>query len=125
MEGAAALTLAAVHGLAWLLDRRNLPSLALCVVAISLACYPIFDLGLMNAQSATDYGQWLRWYYVPNFVFYLGCVLFVRSYLGTGRPWLAWTSVGGRFLVVVANLLISPNVTWRSISSLRQVPFLG
>jgi signal transduction histidine kinase len=125
MIGAAALTLGIVQAMAWLLDRRNLPSLMLSLICVALACYARFDLGLMYASTPAEYGQWLRWYYLPAFIFYVGCVLLVRSYLGTGRPWLAWTIIGTRFLTVVANFLVDPNVTWYSISSLRRVSFLG
>ena len=125
MIGAAALTLGVVQALAWLLDRRNLPSLWLSLISVALACYARFDLGLLYASTPAEYGLWLRWYYLPALVFYVGCVLLVRSYLGTGRPWLAWTIIGTRFLILVANLVVDPNVAWYSISSLRQVSFLG
>src|SRR5437660_1541753 len=36
MVGTASLTLAAIHGVLWLLDRRGLANLAFCIVALSL-----------------------------------------------------------------------------------------
>jgi len=125
MIGATAFTLGAVHGLAWLLDRRNLPSLMFCVTAVAIACFAPFDLGMMHATTPAEYGEWLRWYYLPGFFFNVGCLLFVWTYLGTGRRWLAWTVICTRAFVVIANLLVHPNFAFRAILSLRKVSFLG
>jgi signal transduction histidine kinase len=80
---------------------------------------------MMHSSTPAEYGEWVRWYQVPAFVFFVGCLLFVRTYLGTGRLWLAWTIVAVRFIVLVVSFLVSPNFTFRTISSLQQVSILG
>ena len=121
----ATMTLAAVHGLAWLLDRRNLASLMFCCLAIAVAGVASTDIGVMHANTAAEYGRWIRWEHVPAFAYFAAYVLFVRLYLGTGRVWLASTIISLRLLVLVVNFLVYPNFNFQSITSLRQMSFLG
>jgi signal transduction histidine kinase len=122
---AAVVTLAAVHGLAWLLNRRNVSHGIFFCIAVAVACLARLDVAMMHSSTPAEYGEWVRWYQVPSFVFFVGCLLFVRTYLGTGRLWLAWAIVAVRFVVLVVNFLVSPNFTFRAISSLQQVPVFG
>jgi signal transduction histidine kinase len=122
---AAVVTLAAVHGLAWLLNRRNVSHGIFFCIAVAVACLARLDVAMMHSSTPAEYGEWVRWYQVPSFVFFVGCLAFVRTYLGTGRLWLAWAIVAVRFVVLVMNFVVSPNFTFRSISSLQQVPILG
>src|SRR5579862_1994131 len=123
--GAATLTLAAIHALAWVLDRRNVAYLMFFWIAVAVADLARCDVAMMHASSAAEYGEWVRWYHVPTFALFVGYVLFVRTYLGTGRIWLAWTIIAARLVVLVVNFLVQPNFTFQSISNLRQVSFLG
>jgi len=120
-----ALTLAGVHGVLWLLDRRGLANLAFCIVAIGVAGLSITELGMMHSSSAAEYGDWVRWFHVPNFLAVVGLVTFVHLQFGTGRAWLAATVVVLRLLLLAVNFAVQPNVTWREISSIRTIPFLG
>jgi len=120
----AALTLSAVHGLLWLQNRRGLANLAFCIVAISAAGIAVTELGMMHAASAAEYGDWVRWFHLPNFFAILGLVAFVRLQFG-GRTWLAGTIVALRSILVVVNFSVEPNVNWSSIASLRHIEFLG
>jgi signal transduction histidine kinase len=123
--GAASVTLAAVHGLAWLLDRRSPAYLLFFCLAISVACIARVDIALMHAGTPAEYGEWVRWYHLPSFAFLTTYVLFLRAYLGTGRAWLAWTIIAARSFVVIVNFLVQPNFTYQAILTLRRVSFLG
>jgi PAS domain S-box-containing protein len=120
-----ALTLAVVHTLVWLYDRRALANLTFAITALALACMAGIELQLMHTQSPEDYGRWIRWFQVPVFVEITGLVLFVHLYLRTARVWLGWTIVAVRFGLLVGNFLLSPNINFRRIISLDQVPLLG
>jgi signal transduction histidine kinase len=50
---------------------------------------------------------------------------FCRFYLGTGRTWLLWMVCGARTFALIVNFLVSPNLNFREITALRQVPLLG
>ena len=121
----AALAMAGAHGALWLFDRRGLPNLAFSVVALAVAGLAIAELGMMQAASAAAYGQWVRWFHVPNFFAIVGLVAFVHLQFGTGRAWLAGLIVGLRVTILALNFLLEPNVTWSEISSLRTLSFLG
>lgn len=121
----AALTLALVHGILWLLDRRNLASLAFCVLAVSVAAMAFTELGMMHAASPAQYGQWVRWFHLPNYFAIAGLVAFIHLQFGTGRPWLAAAIIALRSLLVITNFLVAPNVNWREIVALERIPFLG
>jgi len=122
--GAAALTLAAVHGLLWLLDRHRLANLAFCVVAVSVAALARIEFGMTQAGTAVEYAAWGRWVHLPLFFLTAGLVLFIRLHLGTGRAWLGWTVITMRAIVSVANLTSGPGATWQVIH-VDQVPWLG
>jgi signal transduction histidine kinase len=121
----AALTLAVAHGALWLLDRRGLANLALSIVALAVGGLSITELGMMHALTPAEYGQWVRWFHVPNALAVIGLVVYVHLQFGTGRLWLAGLVVGLRTLLLVLNFLLDPNVTWSEISSLRTISFLG
>jgi signal transduction histidine kinase len=123
--GGTALTLAGVHGFLWLLDRRTLPNLAFCAVAVAVAGISITELGMMHSASPAAYGAWVRWFHLPNFVAIAGLVAFVRLQFGTGRLWLAATIVLMRALLLTLNFALYPNANWSEISSLQTVTFLG
>src|SRR6516225_5401640 len=80
---------------------------------------------MMDAVTATEYGECARLIYLSIFSALIGLMLFVQLFLGTGRLWLLWTIVGARVAVVVGNFLTYPTLSWREIGSLRHVPFLG
>lgn len=125
LNAALALMFAAVCALAWLADRRDVAKLMFCVIAVATAAATPFELGMMHAKTASELGGLLRWYHVPIFFTLIGQMLFVRSYLGTGRLWLLWTVIPIRVFVLVANFLVQPNFNFYNISSLHQIVFLG
>ena len=125
MEAAAALTLAVLYGVVWTVDRRNFSHLTLCVVAVSMAVVARAEVGMMHAATAAQYGEWVRWCYLPVFFAVVGQVVFVHLYLGTGRSDLLWSIIGIRLLVLVGNFLTFPTFAWQQIGGLRHVQFLG
>jgi len=69
--GAAVVTLAAVHGLAWLLNRRNVSHGIFFCIAVAVACLARLDVAMMHSSTPAEYGEWVRWYQVPAFVFFV------------------------------------------------------
>ena len=120
-----ALTLALVHGIVWLLDRRGWANLAFCIVAVSVAGMSFAELGMMHSASPAEYGQWVRWFHLPNFFAVAGIVAFVQLQFGTGRLWLAAAILALRSAILAVNFLVTPNVNWREIETLGHLRFLG
>jgi two-component system, LuxR family, sensor kinase FixL len=121
----AALTLGLVQGLVWLFDRRALASLTFAIVAVAVTCLAPIEVRMLHALTPEEYGAWLRWLHLPMFFAIAGTVVFVRLYLGTGRTWLAVTIIALRGLVLLGNFVLHPNITFKKINTLVQVPFLG
>lgn len=125
LNAAMALVLAVVCALVWFADRRDIAKLSFCVIALAVAVATPFELGMMGAATPAEMGEQLRWFHLPIFFTFVGQVLFVRAYLGTGRLWLLCTIIAVRVFVLIANFLVEPNFTFLEITSLDQVSFLG
>ncbi len=119
------LTLAVVGGSVWVVERRDSigPTLVLLGVAVAASAY--FELWMMHAATPVEYGRLLRWYHVPVFLAFLGQLLFVHYYLGTGRLWLLSTIVVARVVVLVVDFTSQPNFNFVNITSLKHLPLLG
>ena len=124
MVGTASLTLALVHGVVWLLDRRSRAHLAFCILALSVAAIARIEYAMMRAATPQEYAEWLRWIHVALFFTTLGLVMFVRVYFGTGRAWLGSTVIGLRAVVTVSNVLGPAGASWL-VTGLEQLPLLG
>src|SRR4051812_23959520 len=96
--GGTALALAGAHALLWVLDRRAAANLAFCIVAVGIAGISMTELGMMHSASAAEYGKWVRWFHVPNFLLIVGLVAFVHLQFDSGRRWLAAAIVALRTL---------------------------
>jgi len=120
---AAALTLAAVYGATWLFERRLVTNLFFSLTALATAACARCELGMMHAGTPAELGEWMRWYLVTLFFAIVGQLLFVRSFLGTGRNWLLWSALLARGVILVANLFLRPNFLFREISSVRTRSF--
>jgi signal transduction histidine kinase len=125
VNAAIALILAVVCALVWLVDRRDTAKLMFCVLALATAAATPFELAMMQATTAAEMGETLRWYHLPIFFTMIGQLLFVRAYLGTGRLWLLGAIILIRMFVLVANFLVEPNYNFLEISSLQHIAFLG
>ena len=125
VNAAIALLLAVICALVWFADRRDTAKLMFCVLALATAAATAFELGMMQAATAAEMGEQVRWYHLPIFFTMIGQTLFVRTYLGTGRLWLLGTFILIRVFVLVANFTVQPNYNFLEISSLQHIAFLG
>jgi two-component system sensor kinase FixL len=121
----ACLTLAAIHGHVWLRRRSLASNLAFALLAASVAAMAVIELRMFHAETTDEFGRMLWWYHLPIWTGVIGVVLFVRMYLGTGRAWLGWTTIGLRTVALFVNFLSSPNINFSEITSLERVRVLG
>jgi C4-dicarboxylate-specific signal transduction histidine kinase len=122
---AVAIALAAVCGLLWLIERRDLVSLMLCILGVAAAVLGYAEIGMMHSATVDEFGEWLRWYHVPTFFAFIALLLFVHYYLGTGRLWLMWAFIIVRSVILVVNFSVHPNFNFSNIVSLRRVSLLS
>ena len=125
MNAAACLTLAGIYLLVWCRQRTDLAYLVLSCSAVAGAALTGFELVLLEAQSAEDYAVILRWAQLPVWALVVSVVIFVRLYLRAGRWWLAWSVCGMRTLALILNFIFIPNLSYRQITSLKQVSWWG
>lgn len=125
MMAGACLALGIIHLAAWIRHVRRLENLAFSVLAFSVAAIAIGELLLMRARTPAEFGEILRWIHIPIFTAIVGFVAFIRTYFGTGRPWLGYGAVGARLLSLILDFHFDPNINYQSIDSLRQVELFG
>ncbi len=125
MNAAACLTLAGIYLLVWCKQREGWVYLVFSCSAVAGAALTAFELLLLRAQTTEQYGAILRWAQLPVWVLVVSLVVFVRLYLHAGRPWLAWSVCGVRTLALILNFIFIPNLSYRQITSLRQVSWWG
>jgi hypothetical protein len=119
------VAMALLHILVWWNNRAARANLAFATLAIAVAIFAAFELALMRAQTPEQFGTILRCLHLPLWVLVVSLVVFIRLYLRAGRLWLAWAVVGVRTLSLVLNFILWPNINFREITGLRQIPFLG
>lgn len=125
LGAAVALTLTAVCGSVWLIERRDLANLMLCILGAATAGAAYAELGMMHSATVPEYVGWLRWYSGPIILALVSQLLFVHYYLGTDTLWLMWTVILARLVVALANFFIYPNFNFSDIASLRHVQLYG
>src|SRR6266480_6673397 len=125
MNAAACLTLAAFYCVVWCKQRENWVHLVFSFSAVAAAAIAAFELAMMHAETVGQYEALLRWIHVPVWVLTVAFVAFVRLYLHAGRPWLAWSICGLRTLVLILNFILTPNLNFRRITSLRHFSWWG
>jgi signal transduction histidine kinase len=125
VSAASAMVLAILCGLMWLVERREVAGLMLCLLGVATAASAYCELGMMHSATPADYGAWLRWYHLPIFLALIAQILFVHYYLATSRPWLMWAVIAARSFVFVVNFLLDPNYHFSIIESLRSTTLLG
>jgi two-component system sensor kinase FixL len=125
MNAAACLTLAAIYLVVWCKQREGWAHLLFSVTAVAAAAIAAFELAMMHAGTVGQYEALLRWIHVPVWVLTLSFVAFVRLYLHAGRPWLAWSICSLRTLVLTLNFVVTPNINFRRITSLRHFSWWG
>ena len=125
MVASACLTLAAMNLLVWLKKRAAWSSLLISLMAAGTAGLAFCELSAMLATTPAGFGRAVWWGNLPVWMVIVSLVLFVRLYLRSGRAWLAWTVIGMRTFGLALNIVISPNLHYREISSLQHMRFLG
>src|SRR4029453_12653319 len=125
MNAAACLTLAAFYFVVWCKQRENWVHLVFSVSAVAAAAIAPFELAMKHAQTGGQYEALVRWIHVPVWVLTVSFVVFVRLYLYAGRPWLAWSICGLRTLVLILNFILTPNINFRRVTSLRHFSWWG
>jgi signal transduction histidine kinase len=125
VSAAAAIVLAVLCGLMWLVERREIAALMLCVLGVATAASAYAELGMMHSATPEEYGAWLRWYHLPVYVALIAQILFVHFYLRTSRIWLMWAVIAARSFVLVVNFAVELNFNFSTIVSLRSASLLG
>jgi two-component system sensor kinase FixL len=125
MNAAACLTLAAIYLVVWCKQRQVLAHLVFSITAVAAAAIAGFELAMMHAGTVGQYEALIRWIHVPVWLLTVAFVAFVRLYLHAGRPWLAWSICGLRTMVLILNFILTPNLNFRRITSLRHFSWWG
>jgi len=125
INAGACLTLAATYLVVWCRRRESWVHLIFSCIALAAAGIAIFEFQLLEADTPEQYGVLLRWRYVPVWVLVVSLVGFARLYLRAGRSWLAWTACGLKTLTLILNFVFTPNLQYREIITLRQLPWGG
>jgi PAS domain S-box-containing protein len=125
MNAGACLTLAAIYLVVWCRQRESWVHLLFSCSAIAAAAIGVLELAMLHTQTVERYEALVRWIHVPVWVLLLSFVAFVRLYLRAGRPWLAWSIYGLRTLVLIVNLILTPNINFRKITSIRHLGLWG
>ncbi len=124
MAAAICLTLMAIHIVIGVRQRSS-SHLLFSLTALSAAASAVCELVLMKAGTVDHYIAVLRLAHVPIWALVVSLVLFVRAYLGTGRPWLGWAAIALRTLSLGLNFLLWPNLNYRSIVAVTPVSLWG
>jgi len=125
MNAGACFVLAAVCFVVWCKQRESWPHLLFSCSAVAAAAVAGFELAMLHANTIGQYEALLRWIHVPVWVLTLSFVAFVRRYLHAGRPWLAWSISGLRTLVLILNFILTPNINFAAITSIRHLSLWG
>ena len=125
MVGSGCLTLAIVQGLVWWRRREARAHGMFALSALGTALLAGTELWMMYAPTPGEFGLALRWLFAAAWLVSVSIVGFVWLFLRAGRPWLAWTVVGARTLVLILNFALPPNLGYREITGVERIPFLG
>jgi len=125
MVATSALLLALMYGLVWVMDRKSRAALAFAFEAFAIVLSVVVELGMMYSTTPEEWGEWVRWTQIPIFIRTAGLLAFIWYYFETGRPWLIWTIIVSRLVVLVVGFVIDPNFNYSRIDSLEPITFLG
>ncbi len=125
MNAGACLTLAAIYLVVWCRRRDSWVYLLFSCSAIAALAIAVIELAMLHTQTVERYEALMRWIHVPMWILLLSFVAFVRLYLRAGRLWLAWSIYGLRTLVLILNFVLTPNINFRKITSIRHLGLWG
>jgi signal transduction histidine kinase len=125
MIASACLTLAIIYLLVWYRNRAAWAYLFFSLTAVATTGLAFCELWRMRAGTPAEMLLVMTVLHVPLFVWLVSVTWFVYFYLGAGRFWLAWLIVGLRTVSLVGNLVLGQNTTFREVTSLQHITFLG
>jgi two-component system, LuxR family, sensor kinase FixL len=125
MNAGACFVLAGVCFVVWCKQRESWPHLLFSCSAVAAAVIALIELAMLHGSTVGQYAELIRWIHVPVWVLTLSFVAFVRLYLRAGRRWLAWSIYGLRTLVLILNFILTPNINFRAITSIRHFSWWG
>ena len=125
MIAAACFTLAFIHLSIWARERTRLAHLLFVILAFAVASLAAFEILLMRSETIEEFGWAQRWLHVPAFVVVVSTVWFVRTFLGAGRLWLAYTVCALRLLSLIVNFSSGVSLNYSEITELRQLERWG
>lgn len=125
MVASACLTIALMHLIIWSRRKQDWVHLVFALAATSAAAFSAFELLLMRAETVEQYVALQHWLYVPAFAIVLALMGFTRLYLGTGRPWLAYTVCGLRLVTLAINFLSPVSINYAAITGLHRLTLIG
>ena len=121
----ACVTLALVHIFVWLKEPVRRTHLLFFIAALSVAAITPFEWLMVRAQTPEQFGSALRGVQVPLAFAFVSLIWFLWLRLGTCSLWLALSAGGLRILTMLLGFWLTPNVHFRKITEVRQVPLFG
>lgn len=125
MAAGTCLTLGLVHFLVWCWDRSLRASLWFAGVALSVAVMAGIECAIMRVRTSAEFYALHRWGHLTFFFTIAFVVGFVQSYFRSGRPWLAWSLIAVRALVVGLAFVPGPTFNFREVTAMVPFEFLG
>ena len=124
MAAAASLTLGMVHLIVWWQNREKRERLLFVMMTAATAWMSFHELAMMMSRTPEEFGAALRWIHLPTWLNFFAVTGFVLIHLRAGRLWLALLAIGVRFVTLVINFSIYPNINFREITGLLFSHFL-
>ncbi len=109
----------------WCKQRESWPHLLFSCSAVAAAVIAVIELAMLHGKTVGQYAALIRWIHLPVWMLTLSFVAFVRLYLRAGRRWLAWSIYGLRTLVLILNFVLTPNINFRQVTSIRHLSWWG
>src|SRR5262249_29852179 len=125
MNAGACFVLAGVCFVVWCKQRESWPHLLFSFSAVAAAVIALIELAMLHGNTVGHYAELVRWIHVPVWVLTLSFVAFVRLYLPAGRRLLAWRICALPTPVVILNFILTPNINFRAITSIRHFSWWG
>ncbi|MEZ0300352.1 MAG: sensor histidine kinase [Candidatus Methylacidiphilales bacterium] len=125
MNAAICLTLAGMHFLIWLNDRKEYKHLIFCWSAFSAMGCAAVELMLMHAETTGEFAVLLHFGHVLVWMLVVSVIFFAHLYLQAGKPVLLWSTVAVRSLALIIGLVSPYSMGYGEITSLKQITILG
>lgn len=107
------------------LQQRGWENLFFALAALSVAGIALAELMIMHSRTTEEIGRAQQLTHVPIFVLVVAIVGFVHFYFGSGKSWLGASVIAVRFVSLILNFALPPNLNFREVTSLRPLHFLG